>query len=67
MSKLDNVVGVQSNDEWNEGFNAGINFVRSVIESGEFNTRLINTLTDNKINQEQFNKAILDVIEGLNL
>lgn len=71
MSKLDQVVGVQGNDEYNEGFNAGINFVRTVIESKEFNDKLSRAFIkrpDTEVNEwYQWNNIILNVLKEYNL
>ena len=71
MSKLDSVVGVQGNEEYNEGFNAGINFVKTVIESEEFNDKLSRSFInkpDTEVNEwYKWNNIILDVLKGYNL
>lgn len=71
MSKLDSVVGVQGNEEYNEGFNAGINFVKTVIESEEFNDKLSRAFInkpDTEVNEwYKWNNIILDILKGYNL
>lgn len=71
MSKLDSVVGVQGNDEYNEGFNAGINFVKTVIESKEFNDKLSMAFIrkpDTEVNEwHKWNDIIVNVLKEFNV
>lgn len=68
MSKLDGVIGVQGNDEYNEGFNAGINFVKTVIDSNEFNNAFTDLLLENRaISTDKFNAVVLEALKGFNL
>ena len=68
MSKLDAVVGVQGNDEYNEGFNAGINFVKTVIDTNEFNNLFSDILLDRKaISTDKFNQVILLALKEFNV
>jgi hypothetical protein len=67
MSKLDNVVGVQGNDDYNEGFNAGISFVKTVIESKEFNDLFADTLYRERIKGTDFNNVIISSLKEFNV
>lgn len=66
MSKLDNVVGVQSNDEYNDGFNAGINFVKTVISSSEFDTKFFRAIAKANTNNG-LNEKIIEVLKEFNV
>jgi len=68
MSKLDAVVGVQGNDEYNEGFNAGINFVKTVIDTNEFNNLFSDILLEKKaISADKLNQVILLALREFNV
>ncbi len=68
MSKLDAVVGVQGNDEYNEGFNAGINFVKTVIDTNEFNNLFSDILLEKKaISADKLNQVILLALKEFNV
>jgi hypothetical protein len=68
MSKLDGVIGVQGNDEYNEGFNAGINFVKTVIDSNEFNNLFADILLDKKaVSTDKFNGIIIEALKEFNV
>lgn len=68
MSKLDKVIGVQGNDEYNEGFNAGINFVKTVIDSNEFNNVFADLLLENRaVSVDKFNGIILQTLKEFNV
>jgi hypothetical protein len=65
MSKLDKVIGIDASDEYNEGFNAGISFIKTVLESKEFNTKLSENLT--KDNLKYYNEAIIKTLKDFNV
>ena len=68
MSKLDGVIGIQGNDEYNEGFNAGINFVKTVIDSNEFNNLFADILLDKKaVSTDKFNGIIIETLKEFNV
>jgi hypothetical protein len=68
MSKLDTVVGVQGNNEYNEGFNAGINFVKTVIESRDFSDAFSDLLfSDRAVSADNLNQVVLQVLKEFNL
>ena len=68
MSKLDAVIGVQGNDEYNDGFNAGINFVKTVIESNDFNNLFTDLLLEERaVSTDKFNQVVLQVLKEFNL
>lgn len=68
MSKLDKVIGVQGNDEYNEGFNAGINFVKTVIGSKEFHEKLINSMVKAEVLDDFFTTAhVIKTMKEFNL
>ena len=68
MGKLDDVVGVQGNDEYNEGFNAGVSFVKTVIESSDFEKKLTLTMMNNPQHIiTDLNKLIIETLKGYNL
>jgi len=66
MSKLEEVMGVQANDEYNEGFNAGINFVKTVIESKEFEDKLFRSIVKANSNIG-YNEQIIKTLKEFNL
>lgn len=68
MSKLDAVVGVRGNDEYNEGFNAGINFVKTVIDTNEFNNLFSDILLEKKaMSADKLNQVILLALKEFNV
>jgi hypothetical protein len=68
MSKLDGVIGVQGNDEYNDGFNAGINFVKTVIESREFSNAFSDLLfADETVYADTVNQIVLKTLKEFNL
>jgi hypothetical protein len=66
MSKLDAVIGAESNDDYNEGFNAGINFVKTVIISSEFEDKLFKAIIKANTNND-INIRIIDTLKEFNL
>jgi hypothetical protein len=68
MSKLDGVIGVQGNDEYNEGFNAGINFVKTVIDSNDFNNLFSDLLLQERaVSTDKLNQVVLQVLKEFNV
>jgi len=68
MSRLDNVIGVQGNDEYNQGFNAGINFVKTVIDSNEFNDLFADLLLKKRaVSTDKFNQLIIQALKEFNV
>lgn len=68
MSKLDAVIGVQGNDEYNEGFNAGINFVKTVIDSNDFNNLFSDLLLQERaVSTDKLNQVVLQVLKEFNV
>lgn len=68
MSKLDNVIGTESNNDYNEGFNAGTNFVKTVIESPEFEKKLTLAMMSNPTHIiTDLNKLIIEALKEFNL
>jgi hypothetical protein len=68
MSKLDEVIGVQGNDEYNEGFNAGINFVKTVIDSREFSNVFSDLLfADKTVYADTVNQIVLQTLKEFNV
>ncbi len=68
MSKLDEVIGVQGNDEYNEGFNAGINFVKTVIDSREFSNVFSDLLfADKTVYADTVNQIVLQTLKEINV
>lgn len=66
MSKLDEVVGVQGNDDYNEGFNAGINFVKTVISSSEFEDKLFRAMVKANTNNG-LSERIINILKEFNV
>lgn len=67
MSKLDEVVGVQGNNDYNDGFNSGINFVKTVIESEEFNNLFADMVYKKRIDGVNFNTIVLSALKEFNV
>jgi hypothetical protein len=68
MSKLDGVIGVQGNDEYNEGFNAGINFVKTVIDSREFSNAFSDLLfSEGAVSADNLNQVVLQTLKEFNV
>jgi len=66
MSKLDEVVGVQGNNDYNEGFNAGINFVKTVILSSEFEDKLFRAMIKANTNNG-LSERIINILKEFNV
>lgn len=66
MSKLDAVIGVQGNDDYNEGFNAGINFVKTVISSSEFEDKLFREMIKSNTNNG-LSERIINILKEFNV
>lgn len=66
MSKLDAVIGAESNDDYNEGFNAGINFVKTVILSSEFEDKLFRAIVKANTNTD-INIKVVDTLKEFNV
>jgi|LakMenEpi03Aug12_release.lakeMendotaPanAssembly.Ray.scaffolds.fasta_scaffold00313_89 hypothetical protein len=66
MSKLEAVIGIQGSDEYNEGFNAGVSFVKTVIESKEFEDKLFKAIIKANTNND-INIRIIDTLKEFNL
>jgi hypothetical protein len=68
MSKLDGVIGVQGNDEYNEGFNAGINFVKTVIDSRDFSNAFSDLLfSEGAVSADNLNQVVLQTLKEFNV
>jgi len=68
MSKLDGVIGVQGNDEYNEGFNAGINFVKTVIDSRDFSNTFSDLLfSEGAVSADNLNQVVLQTLKEFNV
>ena len=66
MSKLDAVIGVQGNDDYNEGFNSGINFVKTVISSSEFEDKLFRAMIKANTNNG-LSERIINILKEFNV
>lgn len=66
MSKLDKVIGIEGNDDYNEGFNAGISFIKTVIESPEFEDKLFRSIVKANSNIG-YNEQIIKTLKEFNV
>ena len=68
MGKLDSLFNTTETNQYNDGFNAGINFVKTVIDSQDFNTKLSDALLNKgTVDIKHINQIILKVLGEYNV
>ena len=68
MGKLDSLFNTTETNQYNDGFNAGINFVKTVIDSQDFNTKLYDALLNKgSVDVKYINQIIINVLKEYNV